>query len=179
MLLPNKNDTREVRENVIELYRINEQFSKLQKEYNERKKKLTVAIKNYMYCNKGCDSDFLFKLKSTKDNHKLMSVKKVTPTTVVWDADKLEEALGKEYSKQVIDKTYAINDMDGLVSYLKSCGVNPKKFKTFIDVQKSVNVEVLEQLNAVGEIDKEDIKDCYVLDKKSSYLRLSVVEGEE
>lgn len=178
MLLTDKKDNAKIRQCVVELYKARAQFDEIQKSYEEQKKRLTTTIKNYMYCNKGCNEGFSFHVGS-KDENKLLKVSKIEPTSIVWDADKVEQALDKESSKQVIEKTYVVNDMEGLVSYLKSCGVNPKRFKSFIDVQKSVNVEVLEQLNAIGTIDKEDLEGCYDLNKRSSYLRLSIVEGEE
>ena len=69
--------------------------------------------------------------------------------------------------------------MPGLVEYLKSYGVDPKKFKSFISAEEKVLSEKLEQLEALGEISKEDLAGCYEVKPRSSYLRISVAEEEE
>ena len=58
----------------------------------------------------------------------------------------------KEQQKEVIDKTYVVSDMGGLIEYLKTCGVKPKEFKKFIEVQEVVNETKLDNAYQTGEI---------------------------
>lgn len=178
MVLPDKKDNLEIKRQVVELFNLESQFKDIKKQYEDRKERLTVTIKNYMYCNKGIGNDFQFHAKSKSQGNKIFDVKKIEPSTIVWDVDKLEKMLDKEDVRHVIDKTYTINDIDGLVAYLKSCGVSPKRFKSFIDVSKKVNNDALEQLDAVGKLDRDDLSECYTVNKKSSYLRISMTEDE-
>ena len=91
----------------------------------------------------------------------------------------MEKALGKVKSKKVINKTYLINDFNGLVTYLKECGVDPKVFKTFITVQKEVKKKSLEQMYELGEVTLEDIKGCYDVETINSYIDIKVVQDSE
>lgn len=179
MLITNKSDTLAIRRDVMELSHIKKEFDETRKRYEARRKALITSIKNYMYCNKGCNDSFMFRIKGEDGEKQLMKVSKVVPTSIVWEPDKIEEVISKDEAKQVINKTYVINDMDGLITYLKSCGVSPKRFKGFIDVQKSVDTEALEQLSALGKVSEQDLSGCYTLNTKNSYIRLSIVEGEE
>ena len=179
MVLPDKKDNLEVKRQVVELFRLEKQFSEMEKTYRDKKKKLTVAIKNYMYCNEGVRNKFQFWVKTKQGNNQMVTVKKIEPTSIVWDAEKLEQVLDKEDYKAIIEKTYTISDMEGLVTYLKSCGVSPRRFKSFIEVTRKVDESALEQLDAVGKIDREELEDCFTVNKKSSYLRISMTEDNE
>lgn len=175
MNLPIKKDTLLIRQQVVELHNLEQKYKEISKQYKERKDKLTLAIKNYMYCNKGCDKDFQFSV----NEKQTLGVKKVIPTLIIWDADKLEQCLDKRSAKEVIQKTYTVTDMEGLVKYLKTCGVDPKKFKSFLYIEKRVDETKLEQLNALGEVAVEDLEGCYTTSTKSSYLRISLTEEED
>lgn len=165
----------ELKQQVIELYQVESKFKRLKKEYEDKKSKLVVAIKNQMFCNKGHWDSFQFGV--SKGGQKVvMDVKKVVPTSIAWDADKLEETLDKQIAKQVINKTYEITDFIGLVEYLKTCGVSPKKFKEYITVHKTVDEQAINQLDAVGEIDHDLIKGCYTVETKKDYLRINMLE---
>lgn len=179
MLLEEKRENREIRKQVVQLFRMKEQFNVATKEYKAVEASLITKIKNYMYCNKGCNEAFSFQLKCRDGKERYMNVKKVQPTSIVWDVEKLEEVLDKEDVKEVITKQYTIIDMQGLIEYLRSCGVSPKEFKKFIEVHKIVEQKALEQLAALGKVSEEELKPCYTLEKKNSYLRLDMKEGEQ
>lgn len=57
--------------------------------------------------------------------------------------------------KLVIDKSYTITDINRLIIYLKSCDVDPKAFKSFINVTKTVDEKKLDKLADLGLIRKE------------------------
>lgn len=83
-------------------------------------------------------------------------VNKVQKTSVIFDVDALENNLSKEMCKDVIDKSYTITDINRLIIYLKSCGVDPKVFKSFINVTKTVDEKKLDKLADLGLIKKKN-----------------------
>lgn len=99
----------------------------------------------------------------------VITVNKCQAVSVKFDADKLETKLDKKYCQEVISKKYEVLDMPGLIEYLKSCGVSPKKFKTYIGVTKTVNQNKLDQLFATGKISEKDVDGCYITEKKNPY----------
>lgn len=102
-----------------------------------------------------------------------ISVKRIQKSTVLFDAVKLSKKLSKELSALVIRKKYIINDYKGLVSYLKSCGVNPDKFKSFISTEYSVDNDSLNQLSDLGKIDKNDLFGCYEVKMQKPYFKVT------
>lgn len=181
MILQNKRENDEVKRQTIELFELEVKYKAIKKQYEDKKSKLTLAIRNFMYCNKGANDEIQFLAQSgntfSKDN-KMLRVRKIIPKTIVWDADKLEERLDKELVSQIVHKRYTITDMDGLITYLRSCGVSAKKFKSFIEVEKIVDANAIDQLDAVGDLSLEDIKGCFTVHEKNGYLRIDTLEDE-
>lgn len=182
MILQNKQENEEVKRQTIELFELEAKYKNIKKQYEEKKSKLTLAIRNFMYCNKGANDEIQFLAQSgdtfSKIN-KMLRVRRIVPKTVIWDADKLEERLEKELSSQIIRKHYTITDMEGLIAYLRSCGVSAKKFKSFVEVEKVVDASMIDQLSEVGDLDLEDVKGCFTVQEKSSYLRIDTLEDED
>jgi hypothetical protein len=161
---------------ILELNALEDKFKRVKKQYETKKNKLSTSIKNYMFANG--ENEISFKAENTIDSC-MISVKKIAPQKILWDVDKLEQKLDKELCNEFVVKKYNISDMQGLIKYLKSCGVNPKKFKQYISVEKSVNVNALNQLSEVGDISKEDIEGCYTVNKAASYLKIIAKKAEE
>ena len=107
-------------------------------------------------------------------------VTRVQNTRIKFDPEKLEKALGKTLSEDVIIKHYTVNDMFGLTAYLKQCknGVDPKIFKSFISVSKTVDTKALDQLEALGKITAKQIQGCYTISKDVPYFTVSVEKGQ-
>ncbi len=103
----------------------------------------------------------------------IVTVKRCQSVTINFDADKLEEKLGKEYCQSFISKKYEVQDMTGLIEYLKSCGVNPKKFKSYINVVKTVNQKEIDQLFLTGKLSEKDVDGCYTTEKKNPYYTVT------
>ena len=104
-------------------------------------------------------------------------VNRIQKISVDFDAVKLENVLSKQLRKQVIIKRYEIIDYDGLVKYLKDCGVNTKIFKQFLNVSKTVDVQELERLEELGKITKEQIQNCYTTKRQKPYFTVKVKKG--
>lgn len=105
-----------------------------------------------------------------------LKVTKVQRTSVDFEADKLEKVLPKEIAKKAIVKKYEIIDIQGLTSYLKKCNVDPKIFKEFLSVTKTVDTKELDKLEELGQISIEQIKGCYTVKKSSPYYTVSEIK---
>ena len=79
----------------------------------------------------------------------------------------------------LVEKEYYISDMHGLVKYLKSCGVDPKKFKKYLIVTEKVNQKKMDELSDIGDITREDIEGCYKLEEANGYLTINVKKDED
>lgn len=170
----------QIKDSVRELYEAQREKKEAENYYNEVRKKEQVVISNYMFSNlpKGEES-FEVTLDSGKHfyaNHTKLRVTRVRKTSVTWDTDKLKKALSKEQFKRATTKEYSVTDMDGLVKYLKSCGVDPKKFKKYIDVSTQVNVPALEQMYETGELKMSDVAGCYTKEVGEPYMRLTEIK---
>lgn len=111
----------------------------------------------------------------------ILKVKKVQRKTIVWNVTKLFKKLSKKKKvrDQVIEKKYFIMDFEGLVEYLKECNVDPKIFKSFLEVDMLVNENVLNNLHDLGEVSKSDISGCYEVKKSNPYWTVRRENGKE
>lgn len=170
MLLP-------VKDSVRKLYDAQQEKKQFDKYYEEVRKKEQLSISNFMFTNFPKDqNNFEIELDEGAGyytNHVRLNVTRIRTKKVTWLLDKLKQRLGKETYNDVVDKTYTINDMQGLVRYLKSCGVDPKKFKKFIDVDETLNETKLNTYYETGALKKEDIKGCYDVKMGEPYIRLT------
>lgn len=166
-----------IKDSVRRLYDAQLRKKDIDKYYDEVKKKESVLISNFMVSNFPREQNsFQIELDEGEKyytNHTKLQVTKVRRKKVLWDINKLKERLGKECCKDIINKTYTINDIDGLIKYLKSCGVDPKKFKTFINVSEELDETKLNTLYETGAIRKESLAGCYDLEISEPYIRLT------
>lgn len=154
---------------VIELDKLNSSFKQQEEAYKHRKDELQTVIKDYADQNNL--SEFGFKSKKG-----LIKARPILNTKITWFVDKLSEKLSKNVFSEVMSKTYTITDFDGLVSYLKSCGVDPKEFKKFIDVEQKVDDKKIDQLSKLGEITQEQLAGCYEVQATLKYIKISELE---
>lgn len=110
-------------------------------------------------------------------NGDTLCVSKVERTSIEWDAEKLSKRLLKSVARKVIRKQYRINNMSGLVEYLKSCGVDPKQFAKYLTVEQVVDQQAIERLGELGEISPKDISGCYIVHCQKPYFKLSLKKG--
>lgn len=153
------------------------EFYNEQKEFKERQERFN-NIKQLFYC----DMEELFDYEGIDklvieandlDGEDLV-VNKVQKTSIDFDVDKLESRLGKKFSKEVIEKKYTITDFNRLVIYLRSCGVDPKVFKSFLSVIKTVDEKKLVKLADLGLIRKEQLEGCYTLKRQKPYFTVKM-----
>ena len=158
---------------VLELYREEQRFKQAKAQYEARKQQLTVSIKNYMY-GKGYSS---FDFRSREFGS--VKVNKIVRKSIKWNVDKLKEKLPVELCAEIIEKEYQVNDMPGLIKYLKSCGVNPRKFKKYLNVVEKVNQQKINELSEVGDITADDIDGCYEVKQTEGYLTINAKKEDE
>ena len=92
---------------------------------------------------------------------------------MTWLLDKLKQKVGKDIYSEVVNKTYTVNDMQGLIRYLKTCGVDPKKFKRFIDVTEELDETKLDTYYETGALKTKDIEGCYTVKMGEPYIRIT------
>lgn len=157
------------------------EFYNEQKEFKETQERFNT-IKQLFYN----DAEELFNYEGISklviDNDDLegneLVVNKVQKTSVIFDVDALENNLSKKMCKDVIDKSYTITDINRLIVYLKSCGVDPKVFKSFINVNKTVDEKKLDKLADLGLINKEQFEGCYTLKRQKPYFIVKMKRGK-
>lgn len=125
-----------------------------------------------------CNTRKLEYVKKSGESY-ILSVSRIQSSKVIFDAEKLESKIPKAISKKVILKKYTINNFSDLVEYLKSCNVDPQKFKQFLDIEKSVDEKALEQVSELGLIEEEQITDCYSVSKNTPYYKVSIKRKED
>ena len=167
----------QIKDSVRKLYDAQQEKKQFDKYYEEVRKKEQLSISNFMFTNlpKGKNS---FEIELDEGvgyytNHMKLNVTRIRTKRVTWLLDKLKQKLGKDIYKDVVDKTYTINDIQGLIKYLKSCGVDAKKFKKFIDVDETLNETKLNTYYETWALKKSDIEGCYDVKMGEPYIRLT------
>lgn len=171
-----KTDYSQIEGSVRRLYEAKKEKEKTDKYYDAVKKKESVAISNFIFSNVKDSDGFDITLSegvAYYENHKHLHVTRVRAKKVIWDVKKLKEKMDKEKFNAVVTKQYTITDMNGLIRYLKSCGVDPKKFKKYLEVTQSVDEKTLDQLYNTGVITKNDISGCYEVKMSEPYIRIT------
>lgn len=110
---------------------------------------------------------------------KIITVTRSAKTTIEWFADKLRQRVTKEVFSQCVKKRYEIIDMKGLIKYLKTCGVDPKIFKSFIAVEEVIDPDAIDRASERGLLEAKDIRGCYLVHCSKPYYTVKVKEGAQ
>lgn len=166
-----------IKDSVRKLYDAQQEKKQFDKYYEEVRKKGQLAISNFMFTSlpKGQNS-FEIELDEGAGyytNHVKLNVTRVRTKKVTWLMDKLKQKVGKDIYSEVVNKTYTVNDMQGLIRYLKTCGVDPKKFKRFIDVTEELDETKLDTYYETGALKTKDIEGCYTVKMGEPYIRIT------
>ncbi len=166
----------ECKKSVYDFFELQMKFKNIQSQYDEAKVQFNNFMEDYFKQENISKSLLLFydELVSGAIN---LSVSRVQKSSVEFNPDKLEKAIGKKNSEYVIIKKYEIIDMSALIAYLKECNVDPKIFKSFIHTSKSVDIKELDKLEELGKITAEQIKDCYTVKHQKPYFTVKVKRG--
>lgn len=166
-----------IKDSVRKLYDAQQEKKQFDKYYEEVRKKEQLAISNFMFTSlpKGQNS-FEIELDEGAGyytNHVKLNVTRVRTKKVTWLLDKLKQKVGKDIYSEVVNKTYTVNDIHGLARYLKTCGVDPKKFKRFIDVTEELDETKLDTYYETGALKTKDIEGCYTVKMGEPYIRIT------
>lgn len=174
-MLTNSKQDEKIRYISFKLFKLNQKFKEQEQKYKAEREKLQSEI--FKYTNKKGIQSYDFQNGDTGLKFTTVKTKKL-----VFDLDKLKKKLDKELLSEVIKKEYTIKDMDGLIAYLKSCGVDPKKFKSFIDSNETVDEKKINELSEFGEILMDDLEGCYEVKFGTPYVKITdwkIEEAEE
>lgn len=163
-----------IKDMVVELFRLERDYKRATEVYQDKKNKLNSGIKNFMFANKRVATGFDFLAHYKDGSDARFGVKKIEPTKIVYDADKIYNALPEGIRDDIVTKKYCIHDYQGLVKYLSSCGVRPSIFKTFVACEKTVDEKMLEKMYDLGEVTPEELEGCYEIKKSKSYLKIKM-----
>jgi len=171
-----KLNSEECKQSILNFFQKKKRFEQIQNRFGEIKADFYNDMEDYFKCNSidgkltiECDEPI---------GVKSFVVTRIQSSRVEFNPDKLEKVLGKELSRDVIQKHYEIIDMNGLITYLKDCGISPKVFKSFISIRKTVNTKELDKLEELGKITAEQIKGCYTVKSQSPYFTVNVGKGQ-
>lgn len=170
-----KLNSEECKQAILTFAQKQKKYKQVQTRFGEIKANFYNDMEDYFECN-NVDGKLTF---DDSLNAGKLVVTRVQSTKVEFNPDKLEKALGKELSRGVIQKHYEIVDMNGLITYLRECGVNPKVFKSFISVRKTVNVKELDRLEELGKVTAEQIKGCYTIKSQNPYFTVNAGKGQD
>ena len=171
-----KLNSEECKQSIMNFFQKQKRFKQIQTRFCEIKADFYNNMEDYFKCN-NIDGKLTIECNELADVEKFV-VTRIQSSRVEFNPDKLEKALGKELSRDVIQKHYEIVDMNGLVTYLKECGIDPKVFKSFVSVRKIINTKEIDRLEELGKITAEQIKDCYTVKSQSPYFTVNIEKGQ-
>lgn len=167
----------QIKGSVRRLYDAQKEKKKFDAYYDAVRKKEQVAISNFMFTNLPSDeSSFEITLDEGETyytSHVKLRITRVRNKKVVWFLEKIKKKLDKKIYNKIVDKTYTINNMPGLIEHLRSCGVDPKRFKTFVDVDEQINEQKLNTCYDTGKIKKSELEGCYKVEIGDPYIRIT------
>lgn len=172
-----KLNSEECKQSILNFFQKQKKFKQIQNRFGEIKADFYNDMEDYFKCN-GVDGKLTVECGELDDATSFV-VTRIQSSRVEFNPDKLEKALGKELSRDVIQKHYEIVDMNGLITYLKDCGISSKVFKSFISVRKTVDTKELDRLEELGKITAEQIKGCYTVKSQSPYFTVNVGKGQD
>lgn len=172
-----KLNSEECKQSILNFFQKQKKFKQIQNRFGEIKADFYNDMEDYFKYN-SIDGKLTINCDEF-DDAKNFVVTRIQSSKVEFNPDKLEKVLGKELSRDVIQKHYEIIDMNGLVTYLKDCGISSKVFKSFISIRKTVNTKELDRLEELGMITAEQLKGCYTIKSQNPYFTVNIGKGQE
>ena len=167
----------ECKKSIMNFFEKQKKFKQIQAQFSEIKNKFYADMEDYFECN-NIAGKLIIKCNELADAEDFV-VTRIQGSKVEFSPDKLEKVLGREFSQDVIQKSYEVIDMAGLITYLKEFGIDPKVFKSFISIKKTVNTKELDRLEELGKVTAEQIKGCYTVKSLSPYFTVNVGKGQD
>ena len=155
-------------------YNQKKKIDEMSKELNSKKTKIFKNLeKYYKENNYGVGEKIYFNL-----GDETLSVKRSQRIKIKFDIKKLKKVLGKKLSNDVIDTQYTLIDSKGLFMYLKELNADPEIVKGFLTKEEKVNEERLEELENLGKIEANSIKDCCTFEKGNLSFLIDLKSNE-
>lgn len=164
---------KEFKDYVLTFFNKQRRYKKSEEDYKILRNTFYEMAEDYFVQN-GLENQVVIYYDCYAESNEVIKVSRIRRTNVEFNIRKLEKTLDKEILKDIIEKEYIVNDMNGLISYLKECKVDPNIFKTFLTVNKKVNEKKLDNLYDLGKIKKEEIEDCYKVEKSKPFFKVSL-----
>lgn len=168
----------ECRQSVIDFYRKQTEFKNVQSQLNEEKAKFNSLMERF-FEGENIDKSIVLSNCSINGECERYTVTRIQRVSVDFDPVRLKRSLDKDVHKSVIQKSYEIVDIDGLIGYLKECGADPKIFKSFLNVYESVDLDELNRLEEIGKVTREQVEGCYTVKRQKPYFTVSVKRGHD
>lgn len=175
--MPKQPSTEECRQSVIDFYEKQTRFKDAKSEFDDDKDKFNSLMTRF-FESEALDKSVVFANHSVYGEERY-TVTRVQKMSVDFDLEKLEEVLPKDIAKRAILKKYEVIDMQGLIAYLKECDVDPKIFKSFLHITKSIDSDELDRLEELGKISMEQVEGCYTVKRQKPYFTVSVKRGHD
>ena len=168
----------ECRQSVLDFYEKQTEFKDMQSQFIDEKAKFNSLMESF-FESEAIDKSVVFTNHNAVGERESYTVTRVQKLSVDFDPEKLEKTLAKDIAKSVILKKYEITDIDGLIAYLKECGVDPRIFKSFLHISKSIDSVELDRLEEIGKISREQVEGCYTVKRQKPYFTVSVKRGND
>ncbi len=165
----------ECRQSVRKFFEKQTRFKSVQAQFDELKTQFNSDMEDYFEC-EDIGKQLVFTYDELADGD--LVVNRIQKSKVDFDIAKLEIALGKKLAKQVIISQYEITDIDALIAYLKECDVDPKIFKSFLSVSKTIDTKEMDRLEEIGVITTEQVEGCYTIKNVKPYFTIGVRRGQ-
>lgn len=144
-----------INETIRNTYKINEQIKELGIQNNQGKERIRRYFEKHSLKS-------LEVLPVDDSSVKVKVVARISERmTMAYIPEKLKENLEYELFNEISSKTLTINDMQGLVKFLKCNKIKRDEFMKFVCTTYEVDKDKIKQLYETGEIKPEMLKGCY------------------
>lgn len=151
--------------------KVSQNFENNKKKFYEQMDDAGAFFDDGSFMVSGSYKDESFNNKNTK-----IKVTRVSSVRIKWFVDKLKKKLSKELFSKVTKKSYIISNVNGLFSYLKSLGANPKDVKKYITSVADVDANMIDKLSDLGLISDSQIADCFETSSSRFYKVQNIKE---
>lgn len=170
----------QLKETTSFLYKLREEKRKFDVYYNKANKKYTTDISNTFFSMfpKGTHKEQIVLDEGVEfyDNPIVLTVNRIQSQKIIWSLDNLRKKVPKSLFKTFVNKTYTINNPKAFMAYMKQLGADPKKVKSFIQIDEELNESALNELYETGKLTLDDVEGCYTIKVNEPFIKLSEIK---
>lgn len=97
----------------------------------------------------------------TIDDNNKFSITKDIKANISFFIEKLAIKLDKERYRKIVNRTVTIKNLEGLIKLLKKNGIDPKEFKSYINISETPNTEAIDTMMELEELTVDELVGCY------------------